>query len=94
MSSAEFVEWQAFQRLEGPFAPEREDWRATIIASTIAEVNRDRKHRSKPYRPDDFIPDWPAQSGVEKEQPHPEEVATKVKRYFQGLAHKARGRRQ
>ena len=49
----EFAEWQAFYRLS-PWGDERADLRAGIIASTVANVHRDRKSRS--YKPADFIP--------------------------------------
>jgi hypothetical protein len=90
MSSAEFVEWQAYQQLDGPLSPWREDWRAALIASTVVNVNIDPKKQRR-YAADDLLPNWAAQSGVEKDKPHPLEVAAKVKGYFQGLARKAKG---
>jgi hypothetical protein len=33
------------------------DYRAALICSIIAEVNRDRKKRSKPYTAKDFMPE-------------------------------------
>lgn len=39
-----------------PFGEERADLRAGIIASTIANANRDPKRRRKPYKPEDFMP--------------------------------------
>ncbi len=55
MSSRELTEWMAFFSLE-PWGTEVEDWRAGLIASTIANVNRDPKKRRKPYEPKDFMP--------------------------------------
>lgn len=40
----------------------RKDYRAALICSVIAEVNRDRKRRIKAYSPSDFMPQ-------EKEKP-------------------------
>jgi len=88
MSSVEFAEWLAFQRLEGPLGPERDDWRAAMIASVVANANRDRKRSARAYEPRDFIPDW---TGGERPRLHPLEVAEKVKRAFAGIARKARG---
>lgn len=85
MSSAEFTEWLAFQRLEGVLGPERDDWRAALIASVIANANRDQKKRSQPYQPHDFIPDW-----GDGRKRGPLEVADKVKKAFQQIASKAR----
>ena len=47
-----------FDALAERYATEREslDYRAALICSVIAEVNRDRKKRSKPYTPNDFMP--------------------------------------
>ena len=77
IDSAEFVEWCAFDRLD-PYGPERADFHAGVIASTIAQAHGAR--RSKPV---DFMPDfdgqwqpagdeletaataWLAQSGIE-----------------------------
>ena len=47
-----------FNALAERFANEQEalDYRAALICSVIAEVHRDRKKRSKPYTPSDFMP--------------------------------------
>src|SRR5690606_3853501 len=58
MSSAELTEWMAFFGLE-PWGTEVEDWRAAMVASVIANVNRDPKKR-KPYEPKDFMPRYEA----------------------------------
>lgn len=39
LDSAEFVEWQAFERLE-PFGAWAEDYRAGLIAATLANIHR------------------------------------------------------
>ena len=46
-------EWQAFFTLE-PWGTEREDWRAGVVASTVANVSRSKKQKA--YRPQDFMP--------------------------------------
>lgn len=58
VSAPEFTEWMAYAELE-PFGPDAEAWRAGVIASTIANVYRDRKKRSKAYTPQDFMPEEP-----------------------------------
>jgi hypothetical protein len=88
MSSAEFVEWQAFQRLEGQLGPGREDWRVAMVASVIANGNRDPKRHSRAFEPKDFIPDWLKMAEAQDAQARP--VADKIKQYFQGLVAKAR----
>lgn len=55
MSSRELSEWMAFFQLE-PWGCEMEDWRAGMVAATIANVNRDTKKQRKPYEPQDFMP--------------------------------------
>ncbi|MBX7237669.1 MAG: DUF4035 domain-containing protein [Caldilineales bacterium] len=56
MSSLEFSEWIAYYNLE-PFGLERFDLHAGIVASTIANVNRERNR--EPYSPLDFMPFQP-----------------------------------
>lgn len=55
ISSREFTEWIAYYQLE-PFGEERADLRMGIIASLIANSNRDPKKRKKPFEPKDFMP--------------------------------------
>jgi len=54
ISSRELTEWMAFYGLE-PFDSAQEEWRAGLIASTVANANRDAKKRSDPYQPADFM---------------------------------------
>lgn len=88
MSSVEFAEWQAFERLEGELGPARDDWRAAMIAAVIANVNKDKGRKA--FEPGDFIPDWAAAAGV-KRQLSRQEVADKTKAFFQRLAARRRG---
>lgn len=55
LSIAELGLWAALWELD-PWSEERSDLRAGIIASTIAEVSRSKKHKSTPYKPMDFMP--------------------------------------
>lgn len=55
----QFLEWAAFAELE-PFGEERADWRAGMVASVIANVNRDPK-KGRPFQPRDFMPDFSSQ---------------------------------
>lgn len=77
MSSRELTEWMAYATLE-PFGAERGDLRAGIVASTIANVNRDPKSRPEPFAPQDFMP------LVEKAAPDPARVAAKAAALFGG----------
>lgn len=52
MSSQELTAWQAFDQVE-PVGPRRGDYHAALIASLIANVNRDPKRQ--PYRLEQFL---------------------------------------
>lgn len=47
--------WMEYASIE-PFGEERDDYRSGIVASVIANVNRDSKTRPEPYSPLDFMP--------------------------------------
>ena len=55
IDSRELSEWMVYYRLE-PWGTEVDDWRAGMIASVIANVNRDPKKQNKPFQPTDFMP--------------------------------------
>ena len=62
MSGEQFMAWVAYAELE-PFGEERADLRSGIVASVIANVNRDPK-KGKAYSPSDFIPKFGAEKKV------------------------------
>ena len=45
---------------------EREDYHAALVASVIAEANRNPKKRHKPYTPVDFMPKKQKKAAVPK----------------------------
>jgi hypothetical protein len=53
LTSRQLAEWRAFYRLQ-PFGAYRDDWRAGMIASVIANCNR--RKNTKPFLPTDFMP--------------------------------------
>ena len=53
MSSTELSEWALYFELE-PFGCD-DEWRAGMLASTIANVNRDPAKRKKAFEPNDFM---------------------------------------
>jgi flagellar basal body rod protein FlgC len=65
ISSRELSEWMAFYQVE-PWGTEPADMRAGIVASTIANVNRDPKKQRKPYHPSDFVVTWGAREKPEQ----------------------------
>lgn len=63
ISSRELSEWAAYYELE-PWGEERADLRAGIVASTMANTARDPKKRQKPYRANEFMPQF---AGADRE---------------------------
>lgn len=56
MTWGDLMEWVAYSELE-PFGEERADWRSGMVASVVANVNRDPK-RGRPFQPKDFMPQF------------------------------------
>lgn len=54
MPARELVEWAAFYELE-PFGEWRADLRMAVLASLIANANRDPEKRPEPFTVDDFM---------------------------------------
>ena len=57
VSSREFAEWQAYDRLD-PIGDERADIAAGIVASVVANTNRDERKRAEPFKPGDFMANY------------------------------------
>lgn len=74
MSGVELQEWLAFDRIS-PIGDDRDDLRAGIIASTVANAHRSR---GKAFRPQDFMP------FLHHEETDPLSVARKLKRQLEG----------
>lgn len=66
MSSAEFSEWMAYAQIE-PFGEERADLRMAILATIIANANRDPKLRPEPFEVSDFMPNFEKPEMMSKE---------------------------
>lgn len=62
IDSRELTEWMAYEQVE-PFGPWRDDIRAGVIASTVANVYRGKTQ--KPLSPTDFVPEF----GRRREEP-------------------------
>lgn len=80
MSARTFAEWQAYCSLE-PFGPYADYWRAGLIVSMIANVNRTKNQ--KPFKPEDFMP-----KGLlnEPNELSPEQSAQFLKQNFDAYA--------
>jgi len=68
MSAREFVAWQVFAARE-PFGEARADLRAAMLASVLANVNRDPKQRAQPFTSADFLFDFDAAWSGEDDEP-------------------------
>jgi hypothetical protein len=71
ISYRELVDWSTYYRVE-PWGEQRADMRSAQVASTLANINRDRKLRPEPFTLLDFMlfkPDAP---------PKPAEDTTKI----------------
>lgn len=58
MDHATLVELEAFERLHGPQDAHRTDALVGVLASVVANVNRDPKRKPQAYSPQDFVPKW------------------------------------
>ena len=79
ITSRQFAEWLAYSRLE-PWGEDRDDLRTGIVASVIANSNRGKG--KKPYKPQDFMPDF-----------EPEDEAAAIERIRESLRKSLGGKR-
>ena len=70
MSAREFAEWGAYAMIR-PWPADRADIRAATIAALIAESNRDRKKRRKPYGVREFLDLFNGTAAGKSRQPAP-----------------------
>lgn len=80
ISSREFTEWIAYNRIE-PFGEKRADIRSAIVASVIANVNRDKKKKPSPFKTDDFMPEFEGESYAQYVM-SPEETVEAAQKVF------------
>ena len=77
MTASEFAEWYEFYRLD-PWGEERADWRAGMIASVLANVNRGKKGRT--FKPEDFMPEFgPKETAQQSGAMNPEQSVAYAK---------------
>jgi hypothetical protein len=82
MTSLELTHWLAFWEVEHLGGPEeRADLRSGIVASVVANANRDPDVRPDPYVPDDFVPRFGDRAGDE------EATTTMTAEAFSALLH-------
>lgn len=73
LSARQLAGWQAYYSLE-PFGDERADLRSARICQVLAEINRDKKRRSKPFTIQDFMPDFVSEDVDEHRRQDPDEM--------------------
>lgn len=56
LDADELTLWLAWERVEGPLGPERDDLRAAQTSATV--LNLFRGKRDRPVSPVDLMPDW------------------------------------
>lgn len=56
MSARELADWSLFWRQEGGFGEDKADYRAGMIASTVANVGGAKKQGGGQFQPSDFMP--------------------------------------
>ena len=74
ITSYEISEWMAEYSIE-PFGEIRGDLQAGIVASTVANVNRDPDKRREPFSPHDFMPKWEEAEAEKPKQTWQEQLA-------------------
>jgi len=82
MSSAEFSGWLRYAELE-PFGPRREDERAGVVASLIANIARvlsSTGAHGDPVRPADFFPELAEPTP----KPEPADLLTQIRTWIAG----------
>ncbi len=68
ISSRQLTEWMAYDQLE-PFGERRADLRMAILASLIANANRDPDKRREPFSPADFMPRFESEPQAQPDVP-------------------------
>ena len=59
----------------------RLDYRSAMVCSILAEINRDRKRRIKPFSPEDFMPKEEAE---ERDDPKMERALRRISQMLEG----------
>jgi superfamily I DNA/RNA helicase len=59
-------EWMAYYSIE-PFGEARTNYLLAILASLLANMQRDPKKRREPFEPQDFLPEL---NSTDEEEPH------------------------
>jgi hypothetical protein len=83
MSSAEFTGWMAYAELE-PFGPRREDERAGVLASLIANIARgmSKSEDSEPFTPASFFAELAER--VPAPEPEPADLLAQIRAWIAG----------
>lgn len=74
LTAREFLGWSAYAELE-PFGEERGDIRAALIATVLANINRDPKRRPQAFRLEDFMLKFDSEVARKRPQTWQEKLA-------------------
>lgn len=84
MTTRELAEYAALNEID-PFGEQRADLRIGILASLIANINRDPK-KSKPFRPMDFMAFIPEEQRAQfKKTAETKDLSEAIKLAFRGF---------
>ena len=61
LTASQLAEWEEYQEFD-PIGSFRADYNAALICSTLINIAQAANKRSKPAKPEDFMPKW----GVEE----------------------------
>lgn len=70
MSAQQLEEWRAYYELE-PWGGVRGDLQAGIVASALWNIYRDRRKRSEPFEPGDFVLSFEGEQEPASDQQEP-----------------------
>jgi len=60
----------------------RGDYQAALIASTMAEIHRDEKKRSRPFELEDFLLEYGAEGALEQSERDVEHLKQRIRHIF------------
>jgi hypothetical protein len=79
MTSRQFVEWMAWEQIDGPIGQGRADYLAAMQMALIANVNRGKSGRK--YSIADFLPQWDRSARKTNSGGGPRQLLDKLKKF-------------
>ncbi len=91
ISSTKLLEWMAYYELE-PFGEFQQEYRAGLVASTMANTVRDDKKRKEPFKADEFMRSSYLDKPEAEEENSDLAVWEKIKAVFGAFGAKKKGK--